>query len=330
MSTAIEQQVEGFQNQFNAVKQEIAKVIVGYDDIIECAIMSLLAGGHVLLEGVPGLGKTKLVSTLSEVVHLKFSRIQFTPDLMPADITGTNIVREGEKGEKILEFQTGPIFANIVLADEVNRATPKTQSALLEAMEEQTVSVGKTTYKLEQPFFVLATQNPLEMEGTYPLPEAQLDRFFMKLKVEYPTAGSMSTILNRTTRIEEPHVNRVLDGPQILEMRKTVRSVPIARPIQDYAVRIMLATHANTKHSNPLATRYARCGASPRGAQALVVGGKIRALLNNRVYVSCDDIRAVAYGALRHRVLLNFEGEAERVDTDTIIKGILENTPETI
>ena len=330
MSSAIEQQVEGFQKQFIAVKQEIAKVIVGYDDIIESAIMSLLASGHVLLEGVPGLGKTKLVSTLSEVVHLKFSRIQFTPDLMPADITGTNIVREGDKGEKILEFQTGPIFANIVLADEVNRATPKTQSALLEAMEEQTVSVGKTTYKLEQPFFVLATQNPLEMEGTYPLPEAQLDRFFMKLKVDYPTAGSMSTILNRTTRLEEPHVSRVLDGPQILDMRKTVRSVPIARPIQDYAVRIMMATHPNTPLSNPLATRYARCGSSPRGAQALVVGGKIRALLNNRVYVSCDDIRAVAYGALRHRLLLNFEGEAERVDTDTIIKGILEATPETL
>jgi len=330
MSTAIEQQVEGFQKQFTAVKQEIAKVIVGYDDIIESAIMSLLASGHVLLEGVPGLGKTKLVSTLSEVVHLKFSRIQFTPDLMPDDITGTNIVREGDKGEKILEFQTGPIFANIVLADEVNRATPKTQSALLEAMEEQTVSVGKTTYKLEQPFFVLATQNPLEMEGTYPLPEAQLDRFFMKLKVDYPTASSMSTILNRTTRLEEPHVTRVLDGPQILDMRKTVRSVPIARPIQDYAVRIMMATHPNTPLSNPLATRYARCGSSPRGAQALVVGGKIRALLNNRVYVSCDDIRAVAYGALRHRLLLNFEGEAERVDTDTIIKGILETTPETI
>ena len=330
MSTAIEQQVEGFQKQFTAVKQEIAKVIVGYDDIIESAIMSLLASGHVLLEGVPGLGKTKLVSTLSEVVHLKFSRIQFTPDLMPADITGTNIVREGDKGEKVLEFQTGPIFANIVLADEVNRATPKTQSALLEAMEEQTVSVGKTTYKLEQPFFVLATQNPLEMEGTYPLPEAQLDRFFMKLKVDYPTAGNMSTILNRTTRLEEPRVTRVLDGPQILDMRKTVRSVPIARPIQDYAVRIMMATHPNTPLSNPLATRYARCGSSPRGAQALVVGGKIRALLNNRVYVSCDDIRAVAYGALRHRLLLNFEGEAERVDTDTIIKGILEATPETL
>jgi len=328
MSAAIDQQVEGFQKQFNAVKQEIAKVIVGYDDIIECAIMSLLAAGHVLLEGVPGLGKTKLVSTLSEVVHLKFSRIQFTPDLMPADITGTNIVREGEKGEKILEFQNGPIFANIVLADEVNRATPKTQSALLEAMEENTVSVGKTTYKLEQPFFVLATQNPLEMEGTYPLPEAQLDRFFMKLKVDYPTAGSMGTILARTTRLEEPHVERVLDGPQILDMRKTVRAVPIARPVQDYAVRIMMATHPNSPLSSPLATKYARCGASPRGAQALVVGGKIRALLNNRVYVSSEDIRAVAYGALRHRILLNFEGEAERIDTDTVIKGILDSIPE--
>jgi len=328
MSAAIDQQVEGFQKQFNAVKQEIAKVIVGYDDIVECAIMSLLAAGHVLLEGVPGLGKTKLVSTLSEVVHLKFSRIQFTPDLMPADITGTNIVRESDKGEKILEFQNGPIFANIVLADEVNRATPKTQSALLEAMEEQTVSVGKTTYRLEQPFFVLATQNPLEMEGTYPLPEAQLDRFFMKLKVDYPTAKSMGTILTRTTRLEEPRVERVLDGPQILDMRKTVRAVPIARPIQDYAIRIMMATHPNSSLSNPLATKYSRCGASPRGAQALVVGGKIRALLNNRVYVSSEDIRAVAYGALRHRILLNFEGEAERIDTDAIIKGILESTPE--
>jgi len=328
MSAAIDQQVEGFQKQFNAVKQEIAKVIVGYDDIIECAIMSLLAAGHVLLEGVPGLGKTKLVSTLSEVVHLKFSRIQFTPDLMPADITGTNIVREGDKGEKILEFQNGPIFANIVLADEVNRATPKTQSALLEAMEEHTVSVGKTTYKLEQPFFVLATQNPLEMEGTYPLPEAQLDRFFMKLKVDYPTASSMGTILTRTTRLEEPRVERVLDGPQILDMRKTVRAVPIARPVQDYAVRIMMATHPNVPLSSPLATKYARCGASPRGAQALVVGGKIRALLKNRVYVSSEDIRAVAFGALRHRILLNFEGEAERIDTDTIIKGILDSIPE--
>src|SRR2546421_9543211 len=235
MSSAIDQQVVTFQEQFKRVKDEVSKVIVGYGDIIDGVIMSLLASGHVLLEGVPGLGKTKLVSTLSDVMHLKFSRIQFTPDLMPADITGTNVVQEDALGSKFLEFQQGPIFSNIVLADEVNRATPKTQSALLEAMEERSVTVGKTTHKLDSPFFVLATQNPLEMEGTYPLPEAQLDRFFMKLKVEYPTASSMGTILNRTTQLIEPKVDRVLDGPQILEMRKTIRSVPIARPIQDYA-----------------------------------------------------------------------------------------------
>src|SRR5882672_4402163 len=328
MSSAIDQQVVTFQEQFKRVKDEVSKVIVGYGDIIDGVIMSLLASGHVLLEGVPGLGKTKLVSTLSEVVHLKFSRIQFTPDLMPADITGTNIVREGEKGEKVLEFQTGPIFANIVLADEVNRATPKTQSALLEAMEEQTVSVGKTTYKLEQPFFVLATQNPLEMEGTYPLPEAQLDRFFMKLKVDYPTIESRHTIMNRTTKIEEPKVNRVLSQGEVLEMRKTVRAVPIARPVQDYAIRVTMATHPTPPYAHSLTMKYVRYGSSPRGAQALVIGGKIRALLQNRVHVSCEDIRSVAYGALRHRILLNFEGEAERVETDTIIKGILESTPE--
>jgi len=328
MSTAIDQQVEGFQTLFAAAKKEVAKVIVGYSDIIEGVIMSLLADGHVLLEGVPGLGKTRLVSTLADVVHLKFSRIQFTPDLMPADITGTNVVQESEHGEKVLEFQPGPIFANVVLADEVNRATPKTQSALLEAMEEHSVTVGKRTYKLEAPFFVLATQNPLEMEGTYPLPEAQLDRFFMKLKVDYPSADGLNVILSRTTQLETPKVSRVLSGPQILEMRKTVRAVPIARPIQEYAIRIMMATHPNTALAHALSNRYARCGASPRAAQAMVIGGKIRALLNNRVYVSCDDIRAVAPAALRHRVLLNFEGEAERVDTDSIIQSILETLPE--
>jgi len=227
-----------------------------------------------------------------------------------------------------LQFQPGPIFANIVLADEVNRATPKTQSALLEAMEETTVTVGKKTYKLDTPFFVLATQNPLEMEGTYPLPEAQLDRFFMKLKVDYPTVESLHTIMNRTTRLEEPKVDRIADKEQILEMRKTVRAVPIARPVQDYAIRIMLGTHPRPPHANATTMRYVRYGASPRGAQALVVGGKIRALLNNRVHVSCEDIRSVAFGALRHRVLLNFEGEAERIDTDTILKSILESTPE--
>jgi MoxR-like ATPase len=328
MSAAIDQQVITFQEQFKRVKQEVSKVIVGYGDIIDGVIMSMLASGHVLLEGVPGLGKTKLVSTLSDVMRLKFSRIQFTPDLMPADITGTNVVQENAMGEKFLDFQPGPIFSNIVLADEVNRATPKTQSALLEAMEERSVTVGKTSHKLDSPFFVLATQNPLEMEGTYPLPEAQLDRFFMKLKVDYPTVDSLHTILNRTTKTQEPKVERVLGQGEVLDMRKTVRAVPIARPIQDYAIRITLATHPQPPHAHALTMKYVRYGSSPRGAQALVIGGKIRALLNNRVHVSVEDIRAVAYGALRHRVLLNFEGEAERVDTDMIIKGILENTPE--
>jgi len=328
MSTAIDQQIVTFQEQFNRVKTEVAKVIVGYGDIIDGVIMSMLASGHVLLEGVPGLGKTKLVSTLSDVMHLKFSRVQFTPDLMPADITGTNVVQENALGEKFLEFQPGPIFSNIVLADEVNRATPKTQSALLEAMEERSVTVGKTTHRLDSPFFVLATQNPLEMEGTYPLPEAQLDRFFMKLRVDYPTVDNLHTILNRTTKVQEPHVDRVLGQGEVLEMRKTVRAVPIARPVQDYAIRITLATHPRPPYAHPLTMKYVRYGSSPRGAQALVIGGKIRALLNNRLHVSCDDIRAVCYGALRHRVLLNFEGEAERVETDTVIKGILESTPE--
>ena len=328
MSTAIEQRAETFQEQFKRVREETAKVIVGAEEIINGAIMALLANSHVLLEGVPGLGKTKLVSTLSNVLHLKFSRVQFTPDLMPADICGTNVVQEDATGEKFLQFQPGPIFANIVLADEVNRATPKTQSALLEAMEENTVTVGKHSFKLEPPFFVLATQNPVEQEGTYPLPEAQLDRFFMKLKVEYPTPANLHTILNRTTKVEEPKVNRVLDGAEILDMRKVVRSVPIARPIQDYAVKIMMATHPSSPFAHPLTKKYVRCGASPRAAQAMVVGGKIRALLNNRLHVSCSDIRSVAYGTLRHRVLLNFEGEAERLDPDVIIKGILEHTPE--
>ena len=328
MSSAIDQQVELFQEQFKRVRTEVSKVIVGYQEIIDGVIMSLLASGHVLLEGVPGLGKTKLVSTLSEVMHLKFSRIQFTPDLMPADITGTNIVQECGSGQRLLQFQQGPIFANIVLADEVNRATPKTQSALLEAMEEGTVTVGKQTHRLDIPFFVLATQNPIEMEGTYPLPEAQLDRFFMKLKVDFPTTSNMHIILNRTTRVETPVVDRVLDQGEILEMRRTVRSVPIARPVQEYAIRLALATHPDSPHAHPLTKKYVRHGASPRGPQALVIGGKIRALLNNRLHVSCEDIRSVAYATLRHRILLNFEGEAERVDTDSVIKAILENTPE--
>src|SRR2546430_8774344 len=246
MSIAIDQQVVTFQEQFKKVKEEVSKVIVGYGEIIDGVIMSLLASGHVLLEGVPGLGKTKLVSTLADVMHLKFSRIQFTPDLMPADITGTNVVQEDTKGDKFLDFQPGPIFANIVLADEINRATPKTQSALLEAMQEKTVTVGKQTYPLDQPFIVLATLNPLELEATYPLPEAQLDRFFVKLKMDFPAIDDIHTILDRTTYLEEPTVDRVWDAQKILELRDVALDVPISEAVQDYAIRIVMATQPTT------------------------------------------------------------------------------------
>ena len=325
-TTQIDRQIETFRQQFNVVKDEVSKVIVGADTIIDGILMGLLARGHVLLEGVPGLGKTKLVQTLSGALHLKFSRIQFTPDLMPADITGTNVVQEIDHGERHLEFQPGPIFGNVILADEINRATPKTQSALLEAMQEKTVTVGKESYDLELPFFVLATQNPLEMEGTYPLPEAQLDRFFMKLSVDYPTVASMHTILNRTTILTEPEPQQVLTGKEILDMRDTVLAVPIARPVQEYAVRLVLSTHPDQPTAHDLTKQYVRYGASPRGAQALVLGAKIRALLNNRIHVSADDISAIALPVLRHRILLNFEGEAERVETDSIIEAILRDT----
>jgi len=327
MIAELDAQVALFQQQFTLVRNEVRKVIVGSEEIIDGVLMGLLARGHVLLEGVPGLGKTKLVQTLSRALHLKFSRIQFTPDLMPADITGTHIVQENEFGEKFLKFQPGPLFANVILADEINRATPKTQSALLEAMQEKTVSVGKDTYTLELPFFVLATQNPLEMEGTYPLPEAQLDRFFMKLNVGYPSIGSMHTIMDRTTKVAEPEPEAVLTGQQILKMRDTVLAIPIARPVQDYAVRLVLATHPEGPEAHPMTRRYVRYGASPRGAQALVLGAKIRALLDNRVHVSTGDIRRIAVPVLRHRVLLNFEGEAERIDTDSILDEIIRDTP---
>ena len=327
MITELDQQIELFQRQFTLVATEIGKRIVGYPEIVEGILISLLANGHVLLEGIPGLGKTKLVHTLSDVLHLKFARVQFTPDLMPSDIIGTNVVQENQHGEKVLEFQPGPLFANIVLADEINRATPKTQSALLEAMQEKSVSVGRHTYKLELPFFVLATQNPLEMEGTYPLPEAQLDRFFLKLKITYPDVESLHQILDRTTQLNEPEVERVLTGDQLMEMRRTARVVPIAKPIQEYAIRLTLASHPNSPFAQPIVNRYVRYGASPRGAQALVLGGKIRALLAERVHVSCEDIRRMVLPAMRHRVLLNFEGEAEQIDPDTILQAVLDHTP---
>ncbi len=323
----VEESIDSFQGRFGIVRDEIGKIIVGNDEVITGILTALLAGGHALLEGIPGLGKTKLVHTLADVLHLDFHRIQFTPDLMPADIVGTNVVHETPDGARHLDFQPGPIFANIILADEINRATPKTQSALLEAMQENSVSVGRETYSLEQPFFVLATQNPLEMEGTYPLPEAQLDRFLFKLKLDFPSVDNLHEIMERTTQVDEPTVERVLDGEQIVEMRKTVRSVPISKPVQDYAIRLTLATHPGMEHAVDETERYVRYGAGPRAIQALVLAGKIRALLKDRVHVAAEDIRAMLMPALRHRVLLNFEGEADRVDTDTILAAILESLP---
>jgi MoxR-like ATPase len=295
---------------------------------VEGVVSALLAGGHALLEGVPGLGKTMLVRTLAETIDATFSRIQFTPDLMPADIIGTNMIVEDEKGAKYFDFQKGPIFAHIILADEINRATPKTQSALLEAMQENSVTVAKTTYPLEKPFFVLATQNPLEMEGTYPLPEAQLDRFFFKLKVTFPGREALHVIMDRTTGDDSPKPEKVVTKERIVQMRELVRRVPIARNIQDYAIRALQATHPDTAEATPMVKQYVRYGSSPRGAQALLLAAKIRALLDGRYAVSVDDIRAVATPALRHRVILNFEGEAEGIPTDRVIAEILEKTPE--
>ena len=323
-----DKQIEEFRVDFQMVNSEISKLIVGYKEVIDEVLITVLARGHAILEGVPGVGKTKLVQTLSDVLHLTSSRIQFTPDLMPADIVGTNVVQESETGDRTLEFQPGPVFANIVLADEINRATPKTQSALLEAMQEKSVTVGNHTYRLEPPFVVMATLNPLELEATYPLPEAQVDRFFMKLRMDFPDMDDIHEILDRTTQEEEPTVQKVWDREKILHLGQIALAVPISERVQDYAIRIVMATQPTTEFAHELTKRYVNYGASPRGSQALVVGAKIRALLNGRREVAYEDVRSVVLPALRHRVILNFEGEAERIEADTILQAIIESVRE--
>jgi len=320
----IERQTQQFRDSFQRIREEIRKVIVGNEPIIEGVLLCLLANGHALLEGVPGLGKTLLVRTLAQAVDLKFARIQFTPDLMPADITGTNILFEAPGGQKEFRFQPGPVFANVVLADEINRATPKTQSAMLEAMQEHSVTVAGTLHRLDEPFFVLATQNPIEMEGTYPLPEAQMDRFLFKLLVLSPTFEDLAAIVDRTTGAETARVQAVLDGRTILQMRELAREVPIAPSVREFAINVVLSTHPDKPQAPPPVRQFVRYGSSPRGAQAIVLTAKIRALLEGRYNVAIEDIAAVALPALRHRILLNFEGQAEGIVPDTLIQVILD------
>jgi MoxR-like ATPase len=325
MST--EAQIETFRDAYTALRAEIGKVVVGQDEIVENTLIALFAGGHVLLEGVPGLGKTLLVRTLSESLDFSFNRIQFTPDLMPADILGTNIVMETQGGRREFQFQHGPIFAHLVLADEINRATPKTQSALLEAMQEHQVTAGGEIRKLVEPFFVMATQNPIDQEGTYPLPEAQLDRFFFKVLVGYPTADELSEVLTRTTTGVRATVSKVLEREALIALMNLVREVPVASHVKNYAVRLVLATHPKTDTAAPVTNQYLRFGSSPRGGQTLMLAGKVRALTQGRFNVSFDDIHAVAAPALRHRLILNFEAEAEAITTDHIISQILKDVP---
>jgi MoxR-like ATPase len=326
----LEEQLDRFRADFEKLSREIGKVIVGHSEIVEDTLTALIAGGHVLLEGVPGLGKTLLVRTLADALHLKFQRIQFTPDLMPADLTGTNVVLETPDGRKNFEFQQGPVFANILLADEINRATPKTQSALLEAMQEHSVTIAGHTHQLPEPFFVMATQNPLEMEGTYPLPEAQLDRFFCKLLVQFPNSKEIESILDRTTEAEKPSVQPVLAGERILAMSKLARQIPIADEVRRYGIALVLATHPDNAPTGSKAAKFVRFGASPRGAQSLILAAKIRAILDKRYHVSRDDLRNAAPQVLRHRLILNFEGQAEGIQADAVIEDILKTVTEPV
>jgi MoxR-like ATPase len=327
----IEQRIESARRTFDEVKAEIGRVIVGHHELITQVFIALVCGGHCLLEGVPGLGKTLLVRSLGELLNLGFSRIQFTPDLMPADITGTNMLTDDPSGRKFFEFQRGPVFAHIVLADEINRATPKTQSALLEAMQEQSVTVGGKIHRLENPFMVLATQNPIEMEGTYPLPEAQVDRFFFKLLMQFPSRIELARIADLTTAAAPAPIRQVLDGAGILQMRQWVRDVPLAEVVKDYAVRLVLSTHSQQDVKNggeSLAQRYVLYGSSPRGLQSLILAAKARALLSGRPNVSFDDIRAMLLPSLRHRLIVNLEADAEGIYAEKILAEIVTHVAE--
>lgn len=325
---AVQKACDDFRQDYRSVQSEIGKLIVGHQQIVDGVLTCLFVGGHALLEGVPGLGKTALIRALAGALSLQFSRIQFTPDLMPADILGTNVIMETEPGRREFTFVQGPIFGQIILADEINRATPKTQSALLEAMQERQVTAGGKVRPLAEPFFVMATQNPLEQEGTYPLPEAQLDRFFYKLIVEYSSRDELKEILDRTTSGAKIEIAPMLDGPRILAHQKLVQRVIIAPHVQDYAIRCTLATHPNSMFAVPLTNKFLRVGASPRAAQAISLGAKVRALLDGRFNVSFQDIKDVVLPAMRHRITLNFEGEAEGVTTDAVLEEVLKETPQ--
>ncbi len=328
VSDELKQQLDQFRTDFDRLRSEVSKVIVGQRDILDDTLTALIAGGHVLLEGVPGLGKTLTVRTLADALHLQFQRIQFTPDLMPADLIGTNVVLESAEGGKVFEFQKGPLFTNVLLADEINRATPKTQSALLEAMQEHSVTVAGTTHILSEPFFVMATQNPLEMEGTYPLPEAQLDRFFCKLLVRYPSAAELATILDRTTETHTATAQAVMSGERILEMSALSRQIPVADEVRRYGIALVLSTHPEYEPAPEPTRQYVRYGASPRALQALILGAKIRAILDSRYHVAREDLKAMALPVLRHRLILNFEGQAEGISTDDVIQKIIAGVSE--